>query len=129
MTDPSHLRSKTGREPTSTDELLSQSFAKLHSVAFGIALGVFTGLVIFAATAILRIKGGSPVGPHLGLLDKYFIGYSITWLGSIVGLFYGFAFGFIVGWLLASLRNGLISVYLQVVKFKHRFSHLADPFE
>jgi len=129
MTDPSHPRFKTGLEPTSTDELLIQSFAKLQSAAFGIALGVLTGLVIFAATVILLIKGGSPVGPHLGLWGQYFIGYSVTWLGSLVGLCYGFAVGFIVGWLLASLRNGLISVYLQVIKFKQRFSHLADPFE
>ena len=32
------------------------------------------------------IKGGPNVGQHLGLLRAYYPGYSVTWLGSFVGL-------------------------------------------
>ncbi|MGH9967688.1 MAG: hypothetical protein ACREBG_07610 [Pyrinomonadaceae bacterium] len=129
MIDPSPFRPETGRELTSAEELVVQSFAKLHRTALGIALGLLSGLVVFAATAVLLIRGGSRIGPTLGLLNQYFIGYSVSWLGSLVGLLYGFTFGFIVGWLLAFLRNLLISAYLQVVQLKERFSHLADLFD
>ncbi len=129
MIDPSPFRPETSRKLTSAEELVAQSFAKLHRTALGIALGLLSGLVVFAATAVLLIKGGSRVGPTLGLLRQYFIGYSVSWQGSLVGLLYGFAFGFIVGWLMAFLRNVLISAYLQVVKLKERFSHLADLFD
>ncbi len=129
MIDPSPFRPETDRKLSSAEKLVVQSFAKLHRTALGIAVGVLTGLVIWAATAILLVKGGSSVGPTLALLSQYFIGYSVSWPGSLVGLLYGFAFGFIVGWLMAFLRNVFISAYLQVVKLKERFSHLADLFD
>lgn len=129
MINPSPFHSETSRKPTATEELLVQSFAKLHRAALGIAFGVLTGLVILAATVILIIKDGTQVGPNLSLLSQYFIGYSVTWPGSLIGLVYGFAFGFIGGWLIAFLRNSLISAYLEVIKLKARFSHLADPFD
>jgi hypothetical protein len=127
MMDSSPFQS--GRKPTAVEELIVQSFARLHKAALGIAVGVLTGFVIFAATVILLIKGGPDVGPNLALLGQYFIGYSVTWTGSLIGLLYGFVFGFIGGWLIAFLRNILISAYLQIAKLKTRFSHLADPFE
>lgn len=129
MTTPSNFRPETGRESTSTDDLVIQSFAKLHKTALGIALGLLSALVVFAATAILLIRGGSHVGPTLGLLGQYFIGYSVTWPGSLVGLFYGFAFGFIAGWSVAFLRNLFLSAFLQVIKLKARLSNIGDLYD
>lgn len=129
MTTPSNLRPATGRESKSTDDLVIQSFAKLHSTALGIALGLLCGLVVFAATAILLIKGGSHVGPTLALLGQYFVGYSVTWPGSLVGLFYGFVFGFIAGWSVAFLRNLFLSAFLQVIKLKARLSNIGDLYD
>ncbi|MBA2524885.1 MAG: hypothetical protein H0V18_03735 [Pyrinomonadaceae bacterium] len=129
MTTPSNFRPETSRKSTSTDDLVIQSFAKLHRTALGIALGLLCGLVVFAATAILLTKGGSHVGPNLVLLGQYFIGYSVTWRGSLVGLLYGFAFGFIVGWSLAFLRNLFLSTFLQVIKLKARLSNIGDLYD
>ncbi len=126
MIDPSPFRPETDRKLSSAEKLVVQSFAKLHKMALGIAVGVLTGLVIWAATAILLVKGGSPVGPTLGLLSQYFIGYSVSWQGTLVGLLYGFVFGFIVGWLVAFLRNLFIAVYLHAVKLRANLSTVGD---
>ncbi len=63
---------------SSADELLIQALAKLDKVALGIAVGILFGFSVFAATLILVIKGGNQVGPNLGLLSQYFIGYGLT---------------------------------------------------
>jgi hypothetical protein len=48
------------------------------------------------------MRGG---GEHLVLLNKFYLGYSVSVLGSILGLVYGFIDGFIGGWILAFLYN------------------------
>jgi ABC-type dipeptide/oligopeptide/nickel transport system permease subunit len=71
-------------------------------------------LVIFFATNWLVIKGGDQVGPHLELLGQYFIGYRVSFLGSLIGLAYGFAlgtlFGMFIGW-----------IYNRIVKFRNLY--------
>jgi len=80
--------------------------------AFGLALGLICGLSLFLATNWLIVKGGDPVGPHLALLSQYFIGYRVSFFGSIIGFFYGFAIGTLsgaaIGWIynkIARFRN------------------------
>lgn len=102
------------------DELLIQTIAKIDRSAFGIAIGVVFGTGIFFATNFLILKGGERIGPTLTLLNQYFYGYSVTFTGSLVGLFYGFAAGFALGWLMAFVRNFLIIIYLHIAKFKGR---------
>ncbi len=112
--------------PSPSDRLLIQALAKLHRTALGIAVGALAGFVIFAATVFLLVKGGRHVGPTLGLLSQYFIGYTVTWKGNLVGLLYGLVFGFIAGWLIAFLRNFFVSVYLHAVKLKANLSSASD---
>src|SRR5689334_16109729 len=92
------------------NQLLLQAFARLDRRAFGAAVGVWFGAGTFGATIVLVLEGGSPVGPDLGLLSQYFIGYSVTWTGSLVGLLYGFVAGFCLGWFVAFLRNLLVAL-------------------
>lgn len=113
-------------ESDAIDELIIQSLSKLDKTALGIAIGILFGLAIFLATNILVLKGGEVVGPNLVLLSQYFIGYSVTPVGSLVGLFYGFLSGFILGWLIAFLRNLVVSIYLNVIKFKSSVSTIQD---
>ena len=79
--------------------------ARLHARAQGIALGLILAGGIFIATNWLVIKGGETVGPHLGLLGQYFIGYDVTFLGSLVGAAYGFVLGFVIGYVITLLYN------------------------
>ncbi|MEZ5422185.1 MAG: hypothetical protein R2682_03700 [Pyrinomonadaceae bacterium] len=104
------------------DRIIVESLAKLDGVALGVALGLIFGLIIFAATNILIFKGGEVVGPNLSLLEQYFIGYEVTFSGSIVGFVYGVLVGFIVGWLIATLRNFVVSLYIHFLKVRGSMS-------
>jgi hypothetical protein len=51
------------------------------------------------------VRGGEVVGPHLALLGQFFIGYRVTFAGSIIGFLYGMGLGFVVGYMIAGLYN------------------------
>ncbi len=105
-----------------TNALIIQSLAKLNAFALGISVGTLFGLVNFLATIFLIIKGGETVGPNLALLSQYFIGYEVTPIGSLIGLFYGFVSGFVLGWLIAVLRNFVVAIYLHILKLRGNVS-------
>ena len=83
---------------------------RLNERAWGLAFGLLCGLGLFLATAILVIRGGATVGPHLGLLGIYLRGYEVTWPGAIVGLVYGLVLGYLAGWAISALYNRLVRI-------------------
>ncbi|MGA7876392.1 MAG: hypothetical protein WCA08_12080 [Desulfoferrobacter sp.] len=96
-------------------ELLFSSILRLNAKIMGLVLGFVLGLIVFIATNWLLIKGGHydaggnyVVGPHLQLLSQFFIGYKVSFWGSIVGFFYGFALGTISGALVGWIYNKLV---------------------
>lgn len=91
------------------EEIVLTRVVRLNATIQGIVAGVLVGAGIFLATNWLIIKGGDPVGPHLSLLGQYFIGYEVTFLGSLVGMGYGFAIGFCGGYSVARLYNWLVN--------------------
>ena len=82
----------------------------LNAKVLGLTLGLIFGLGIFVATNWLVIKGGERVGPHLILLSQYFIGYRVTFIGSLIGAAYGFALGTICGALMGWLYNKIVAI-------------------
>ncbi len=82
----------------------------LNAKAFGLVLGLLSGLILFTATNWLVIKGGDQVGPHLSLLSQYFIGYSVSFLGSLVGFAYAFAIGAASGTLIGWIYNKIVEL-------------------
>src|SRR5687767_3037084 len=98
-------------QPSAADKVIFEAFAKLDRTALGLAVGTLSGLLVFLATIILIIKGGSVIGPNLVLLGQFFFGYTVTVPGAFIGLIYGFVVGFVVGWLIALLRNSLVVAY------------------
>ncbi|HWW51779.1 MAG TPA: NAD(P)-binding protein [Verrucomicrobiae bacterium] len=110
------------------EEELARVFLRIDRVALGLSVGVLGGLGLFAATLLLLLAGGPVIGPTLGLLGNYFPGYSVTWSGSLLGLFYGFLSGFIGGWLFAGLRNLVIFLYLVAVYRRWRLRRMLDCF-
>jgi len=96
-------------------DAVSRSFARFDRLAFGLATGLTSGLLLFLATMWLVLKGGGVVGPNLALLAQYLPGYRVTGWGSALGLVEGFIAGFCGGWLLAALRNATVFLYLIVV--------------
>lgn len=108
------------------DELIVKSLARLDSIALGISVGTLFALFLFLATNILIFKGGDAIGPNLALLGQYFIGYKVTFVGSLIGFLYGFVSGFILGWLIAFLRNSVVTIYLLSLKLKNSMSAVND---
>ena len=87
--------------------LVRRTIARLRAGIVAIVSAMVLGFGLFAATLWLVIKGGPNVGQNLSLLRAYYPGFSVTWAGSLVGLFYGALTGALVGWCVASLYNVL----------------------
>ena len=89
------------------EELVLTRLLRLNATIQGVVTGLVAGLGIFIATNWLVLKGGEVVGPHLSLLSQFFIGYRVTFVGSVIGFTYGFIFGFLAGYLVARMYNWL----------------------
>jgi len=85
---------------------LALVFSPLHKRGLGMAFGTACGLLVLVLTVFHLIV--KPPG-NLGLLAEYFHGYSVTWTGAFIGLFWGFVVGFAGGWFLAFCRNLVIA--------------------
>ena len=97
------------------DEKLFRAVIRFNVKFIGLALGLIIGLAIFIATNWLVLKGGyyTPegkyvIGPHLQLLSQFFIGYKVSFLGSIIGFFYGFAVGTLCGAVFGLIYNKIV---------------------
>jgi hypothetical protein len=75
---------------------------------------------------ILLLRGGENVGSNLVLLQQYFLGYSVSWTGAIVGFLYAAFLGFVTGCAFALLRNLLIYLYLRGIRNRRRRESLND---
>lgn len=93
------------KDNNAIERLVLVELMRLNGMILGVILGILFGLGIFLATIILLLKGGDPVGPHLALLGQFFIGYRVTFAGSLIGFLYGFGLGFVVGYMIAGLYN------------------------
>ncbi len=93
--------------PSDENKLFS-GILRLNAKILGLVLGILLGLAIFIITNWLVIKGGDPVGPHLGLLSQFFIGYRVSFLGSIIGFAYGFAVGTFSGAMIGWIYNRIV---------------------
>lgn len=94
--------------PRPLQEIVQTRALHLNAMVQGIVTGLVAGLAVFIATNWLIVKGGEVVGPHLALLDQFFIGYRVTFIGSLVGFGYAFAVGYVVGYLTARIYNGIV---------------------
>jgi hypothetical protein len=78
---------------------------KLNIKAFGLTFGILWGLAILLTTYWILISDSG--GSTLALLHKFYKGYTVSWFGGIIGLFWGFIDGFICGAIFAWLYNKL----------------------
>jgi hypothetical protein len=103
------VKSDNENTPLAPEEKLFSGVLLLNAKVVGLAFGLILGLGIFVATNWLIIKGGDRVGPHLILLSQYFIGYRVTFLGSLIGAAYGFALGTICGAFMGWIYNKIVA--------------------
>jgi len=92
------------------EKIVLTRLLRLNAKVHGVVAGLLIGLGIFVATNWLVLKGGEVVGPHLALLGQFFVGYKVTFVGSLIGFAYGFLFGFVVGYFVAFVYNRLVDL-------------------
>jgi GT2 family glycosyltransferase len=93
------------------------TFAPLHKRALGFAMSIVFGALMFLATSLLILSyHGGALGPNLSLLSQFLAGYSVSWRGAIVGLFWGSVLGFLIGWGFAFVRNFVMALYFFYLK-------------
>src|SRR5581483_8528238 len=92
------------------EQVVLTQVIRMNATINGIVAGFLAGCVILIATLWLVIKGGDVVGPHQGLLDQFFPGYGVTWVGSLVGFIYGGLVGFAVGYFVSSTDNMIVAL-------------------
>ncbi|NOT47189.1 MAG: hypothetical protein HOP17_05500 [Acidobacteria bacterium] len=108
--DSEHLEYSENKPTVSEEEIIRTAVVRLNGHILGFVLGAICSLAIFAATNWLVLKGGEVVGPHMGLLGQFLIGYSVTFVGSLIGAAYLFFFGYVSGLFIAWIYNWVISL-------------------
>ena len=84
--------------------------ARLQRMTLCLTTAVIGDVLVFLITAVLLLKGGESVGPHLSLLGQYFPGYTVSWIGSIVGFFWGALLAGILGFIFGSVYNRVVDL-------------------
>jgi hypothetical protein len=97
-------------ENNELEQIVLTRLVRLNATVQGIVTGLVLGLAIFIATNWLILKGGDVVGPHLSLLGQFFIGYRVSFVGSLIGFGYAFLSGFTVGYLIAIFYNWIVGL-------------------
>lgn len=100
------------------DEVFARAFLKIDALAFGIALGLTTGLSLFFLTILISLNNSIPLGRFMWLLGQYLPFYQPTIVSSWLGLVYGFGIGFASGYGLASLRNAILKAYISYLRHR-----------
>jgi len=95
-------------DPQPIDRVLAIRIRRVEAVMQGVVIGTMVGMAVFLATNFLILRGGPTVGPHLALLGQFFLGYEVTFLGSVVGFAWGFAYGFAGGYAVSALYNRIV---------------------
>jgi hypothetical protein len=94
------------------ESLVATQLVRVNAALFAIVAGLLGGVGLFVATNWLVLKGGplGPdghrlVGPHLSLLGQYFLGYRVSFAGSLIGFAWAFASCWAVAYVGARLYN------------------------
>lgn len=98
-----------------SDITLMALFARMDTVAMAIAVATVFALGLAAATVVLLLQGapaGMPVGPNLSALGNVLPGYSVTWIGALIGAAWAGLIGLVVGFLGAAVWNFIHLVFL-----------------
>ncbi len=91
------------------DELLTP----LHAPSLGIAVGVGVALFSFGLSLGPLFEPDPFLNRFFSLLGQFFIGYTVSWSGSLVLAVESFVVGAILGYLMARLRNVMLIRWIE----------------
>lgn len=80
---------------------------RLKPLALGIGLGTVWGVSLFITTGVSYFTGYGRLFLEV-LAQSIYPGYTISPLGSLLGLFYGFLDGLISGFFIALIYNKVV---------------------
>lgn len=104
---------------------LQLAFAPLHKRAFGVASGAAGATFMALLTAAAVISPRAKEFP-LYLLREYFVGYTVSWSGVIVGALWGFVVAFVAGWFAAFCRNLALAITAFFIRARAELSATGD---
>ena len=110
------MTDKTGARAQYTDEGpedLILAVTPVHKRAFGTAVGLTLGGLVFLATVYATLRGNAP--EELSLLSNYFLGYTVSWSGAVIGFAWGVFTFSVAGWFCAYVRNLTIAASVWIV--------------
>lgn len=84
---------------------IKKSLVRFSEQGWGLAFGSAAAVGLFVATIVLVLRGGINVGEHLNLLGVYLPGYSVSYVGSVIGFVYAFVIGYGAGRTVATVYN------------------------
>lgn len=82
---------------------------KLKPVALGMAIGLFWGIVLFFWTLLSFYTGYGRLFLEV-LVQSVYPGYTVSPVGSFIGLLYGTADGFFCGVIISLIYNKFVKV-------------------
>ena len=85
---------------------MSEGKTKFAVVPFGLAAGILWGLGVLI-TGIVTTAHGTWGIDFVNAMGSVYVGYTNTYLGSVIGGLWGFVDGFVGGIIFAWLYNGL----------------------
>lgn len=106
-------------------EELRVAFARLHKMAFGIAVGVVAGLSLGLVTVVGVLLGPEETA-DLALLSQFFAGYEVSWRGALIGALWGVGVGAVAGWFIAFAHNFALGVWLLVARSRAELEATRD---
>lgn len=96
---------ETIQEQVESERLLENVLRRINARVLGLTLGGLAAAGLFIATNILLIKGGEHPGEMLVRLCFYLPGFSMSFLGSLIGAFWAFVWGFVAGEIISRVYN------------------------
>ncbi len=90
-------------------EIVEQATLRLSGHALGIALGGLMAAQLLLTTNWLVVRGTADQSPHAALLKNYFPGYSVDFVGSLIGAVEIFAFTYALSWVLSGVYNLVVA--------------------
>lgn len=78
----------------------------------------------FTLIYVLRAKPGDL--PEMALLRSYFLGYTPTLPGAIIGGLWGVFVGFVAGWFFAFCRNFAVALSVFIIRAKAELNQSRD---
>jgi hypothetical protein len=104
---------------------LYRLFPTLHKRAFGAAIGVASSVLVASATVMHLLRAPTPPFP-LELLGQFFAGYTVSWMGAVIGAFWAFVAGFAAGWFIAFTRNLTLAIMLFAIRTREELQQTDD---